>query len=164
MKITENKIMLDGIEYMVEYQESDSFEELDYSLCEQVYGICLCDEKMVIGYRGKKRTWGLIGGTIEKGETFEQTLKREIKEESNMEVLKFLPVGYQKVTDTRDNSFIYQLRYVCVVRPYGPFISDPAGSIVEIKLIDPKEYKQYFDWGEIGEKIINRALKLKSKL
>ena len=106
----------------------------------------------------------MIGGTIEPGETFEQTLKREIQEESNMEVLNFMPIGYQKVTDTRDNSFVYQLRYACTTRPYGPFVSDPAGSITEIKLIDPKKYRDYFDWGKIGERIISRALELKPKL
>ncbi|MEK7471174.1 MAG: NUDIX domain-containing protein [Patescibacteria group bacterium] len=107
---------------------------------------------------------GLIGGTIEKGESFEETLKREIQEESNMEVLSFLPVGYQKVIDTRDNSFVYQLRYVCTARPYGEFSSDPAEHVTEIKLIDPKDYKQYFDWGEIGERIIRRAEELLAKL
>ncbi|MCX6712062.1 MAG: NUDIX hydrolase [Candidatus Vogelbacteria bacterium] len=106
----------------------------------------------------------MIGGTIEVGETFEQTLKREIQEESNMAVLKALPIGYQKVIDTRDDSYIYQLRYACLVKPLGPFVSDPAGSVTEVKLIDPVEYKQYFDWGKIGERIIERALELKSKL
>jgi len=153
-----------GVEYIFEYSDADSFDHLEYSLCRQTYAVCICDGKMVIGYGGDKQSWGLIGGTIEKGETFEQTLKREIQEESNMEVLKFLPVGYQKVTDTRDNSFIYQLRYVCTARPYGPFVSDPAGGVTEIKLIDPKDYRQYFDWGKIGERIISRALELKGKI
>ncbi len=164
MKITEKNTMYEGNEYICEYEDVDSFDNLDYSFCKQTYAVCLCDGKMVIAYRGKKKKWGLIGGHIEKGETFEQTLKREIKEESNMEVLKFLPVGYQKATDTRDNSFVYQLRYVCIVRPYGPFVSDPDGSIVEIKLIDPKDYKKYFDWGKIADRIIERALELKDKL
>ena len=106
----------------------------------------------------------MVGGSIENGETFEQTLKREIQEESNMEVLNQIPIGYQKMTDTRDGSFVYQLRYACLVRPYGPFIADPADSIIEIKLIDPINYKQYFDWGQIGERIIARALELKGDL
>jgi len=153
-----------GAEYILEYFDADSFDELDYSLCKQTYAVCFVEEKIVIVFKKSKQMWGLVGGSIEKGETLEQTLKREIQEESNMEVLSFLPVGYQKVTDTRDNSFIYQLRYVCTARPYGPFISDPAGSITEIRLIDPKDYKQYFDWGEIGERIITQALKFKNQL
>ena len=81
-----------------------------------------------------------------------------------MEVFSQIPIGYQKVTDTRDGSFIYQLRYAALVKPYGPFIEDPAGGVTEIKLIDPKDYKKYFNWGEIGERIISRALELKEKL
>ncbi len=165
MYIKENYKGRSGVEYIFEYSDVDSFDDLDYNLCRQAYGVCFCGDKLVIGFGGKKKDWGLIGGTIEEGETFEQTLKREIQEESNMEVLRFAPIGYQKVTDTRDGSFIYQLRYVCIVRPYGPFVSDPAGgSITEIKLIDPKDSKKYFDWGKIGDRIGERALEFKGKL
>lgn len=153
-----------GVKYIFEYSDTDSFTELDLSKCQQVYGVCFLDDNMVIGYGGKKNNWGLIGGTIESGETFEETLKHEVQEESNMEVLSARPIGYQKVIDTRDNSFVYQLRYVCLVQSLGPFISDPADSITEIKLIHPANYKQYFDWGKIGERIIQRALILKENL
>lgn len=47
---------------------------------------------------------------------------------------------------------------MCVVKPMGDFLADPAGSVTEIKLIDPKEYRNYFDWGEIGDNIIQRAI------
>ncbi|MDD5711052.1 MAG: NUDIX domain-containing protein [Candidatus Colwellbacteria bacterium] len=154
-----------GVEYLLEYVDADSFDNLNPALCTQVYGICFYGEQMVIGYGGQKENWGLIGGTIEKGETFEQTLKREIQEESNMEVLSFAPIGYQKVTVKGEQSSIYQLRYACIIQPYGPFVADPdGGSIQEIKLIDPANFKRYFDWGEIGERIITRALELKNKL
>lgn len=164
MKIESKELIYEGVKYFVEYSDSDSFDDLDKSKCTQTYGVCFCDDKIVVAHNGHKGTWGLVGGTIEKGETFEQTLKREIQEESNTEVLYFKPIGYQKVTDTRDNSEIYQLRFLCIVRPYGPFVGDPAGAVTDIKLIDPKDYKQYFDWGEIGERIIERALELKEKL
>jgi len=162
MTISEKYIGKSGVEYLFEYSDADSFDQLDYSQCRQTYGVCFYDNKMVIGYGGQKANWGLIDGTIESGEIFEQTLKREIQEESNMEVLSAIPIGYQKMTNTQDGSFVYQLRYACSVRPHGPFISDPAGSITEIKLIDPTEYKKYFDWGEIGERIITRAIELRN--
>ena len=164
MNLTNNYKGHSGVEYIFEYSDADSFDELDKTKCTQTYGVCFCDGKMVIGYEGQKQSWGLIGGTVEKGETFEETLRRELKEESNMEVLSFLPLGYQKVTDTRDGSFVYQLRYVCKTTPFGPFVSDPADAITEIKLIDPKDYKQYFDWGNIGNRIIERALELLHRL
>jgi 8-oxo-dGTP pyrophosphatase MutT (NUDIX family) len=162
--ITSKYIGHSGVECIFEYVDADSFDDLEYSKCKQTYAVCFCDEKIAIVYQGDKNTWGLVGGSIEKGETFEQTLKREIMEESNMEVINFLPIGYQKVTDTRDNDYIYQLRYVCTAKQNGVFVSDPAGAITEIKLIDIKNYKQYFDWGAIGDQIMERALELKPKL
>lgn len=158
MIITENHHGRSGVDYIVEYHDVDDFNSLDKSKCTQTYGVCFYGDKMVIGFGGKKKDWGLIGGTIEPGETFEETLHREIQEESNMKILKSTPIGYQKVTDTRDGSVIYQLRYACVVEPFGLFVSDPAGGVTEIKLIDPKDVKRYFDWGKIGERIIGRAL------
>jgi hypothetical protein len=35
----------------------------------------------------------------------------------------------------------YQLRYFCIVEPYGPFVSDPAGKVTEVLEVDPREYK-----------------------
>jgi len=44
-----------GVDYIFEYQDSDSFDNLDYSKCRQVYGICFMDDdKMIIGFDGKK--------------------------------------------------------------------------------------------------------------
>lgn len=111
-------------------------------------------------FGGIGKSWGLVGGRIEEGETFEQTLRREVQEESNMKIVPFKPIGYQKVIDIKDKSFIYQLRYACVVEPFGEFVSDPTNTIDEIKLIDPLEYKKYFDWGEIGERIITRGIQI----
>jgi hypothetical protein len=161
-KVINSSMTIAGKTSKVIYHDMDSFESVDPTKTTQAYGVCFYGDKMVIGFGGKKKSWGLIGGTIEKGETFEETLKREIIEESNMEVLKCLPIGYQEVIKT--DSYKIQLRYVCKIRPLGPFIEDPDESITEIKLIDPNTYKKYFDWGEVGERIIERALELKSTL
>ncbi len=164
MKITDKYIGLAGVEYIFEYEDMDSFDSLPLEECRQCYGVCFYGDQMAIVYNSNQQHWGLVGGTIEPGETREETLIREIKEESNMEVLSFQPIGAQKAIDTRDGSFVYQLRYMCIVKPYGEFVSDPGGHVSEVKLIDPKDYKKYFDWKEIGERIISRALELKSQL
>ena len=153
-----------GVEYIFEYHDADDFDALDSSLVRQAYGVLFVGDEIVIGFGGNKKAWGLIGGTIEEGETYVETLHREIQEESNMQVTSERPVGYQKVTDTRDGSHFFQLRYACKGKPYGPFILDPAGGVTEIKLIDPATYKKYFDWGKIGERIIQRALELKDSI
>lgn len=144
---------------VVTYQDTDSFESLDFSKIAQVYAVCLSSKgEMVIVFHGERKDWTLVGGSVEPGESLEDCLKREIQEESNMKVLDFKPVGYQMV-QTGDK-IIYQLRYACHVELYGEFIGDPTEKVIEIKLIDPKDYKQYFDWGEIGERIVERALEI----
>jgi ADP-ribose pyrophosphatase YjhB (NUDIX family) len=164
MKITSSYKGYSGTDYAFEYEDVDSFDFLKDEKCTQCYAVCFYEGKMVIVHNQEKDHWGLVGGSIEEGESFEETLKREIHEESNMEVISYLPVGYQKVTDTRDGTHFFQLRYVCTAKPYGPFVSDPAGTIDKIELINPKDHKKYFDWGEIGDRIIERAGELLTKL
>ncbi|MDP3986432.1 MAG: hypothetical protein Q8P77_03345 [Candidatus Veblenbacteria bacterium] len=45
---------------------------------------------------------------------------------------------------------------------------DPAlhkkGGINAIKLIEPGDYKEYVDWGEIGDRIMARAIEIRSGL
>ena len=53
-----------------------------------------------------------------------------------------------------------QTRSFCIVEPYGDFVSDPDGDITEIKLIDQRDYKQYFDWGKVGDRIMERAIEI----
>ncbi len=154
--------------YLVEYTDVDTFSNLDLALFKQSYGICFVDGKLLIrsgDYGGTEKQWGYIGGRKEPGETPEQTLHREVQEESNMEIISFLPIGVQKVTRQNDGRVWYELRYVCKVRPMGAFVKDGAGGgSTEIKLIDPGDYKKYVDWGEIGDRLIIRALELLPKL
>lgn len=149
--------------YKFRYYELGNYDLLDPDKVKQIYGVCFYQDQIVIVLNGKKRTWGLVGGKPEEGENIQQALEREVQEESNMQVLRWRPVGVQEVTDP-NGSISYQLRVVCKVRPFGDFAADPAGTITEVKLIDPKDYKNYFDWGEIGEKIISRANQLKHRL
>lgn len=143
-----------GKKYSLVWNDCDSFENLPKDKLQQSYGVCFYEDKLVLtkGSGG----WNLVGGHIEKGETPEETLIREVQEETNMKVIKQIPIGYQEVTNP-DGSTNFQLRSFCIVKPIGRFEKDPAGSVTEIKLIDPKDYKKYFDWGKIGERIMERA-------
>ena len=51
-------------------------------------------------------------------------------------------------------------RSMCTVEPFGPFEKDPVGDVTEVKLIDPKDYKEYFNWGAVGERLLERALEV----
>ena len=151
-----------GKKYALEYEDCNDFSILPKELCTQIRSVCFCDGKMVVGLHGD--SWAPIGGTIEIGETPEQTIVREVLEEANMDVLESKPIGYQKVTD-EDGKIEYQLRTWCRVKPRGAFVADPDHGVKEIKFIDPKDYKQYFDWGEVGDRIVKRAMEIeKSKI
>ncbi len=96
------------------------------------------------------------------GESAEDAAIRETKEETNMKVLQYEFIGIQDIFES--NRTISEVRFVCMVETYGPFVSDPDGDITEIKLIDPKDFKQYFDWGKIGDHLMARALELKAEM
>jgi ADP-ribose pyrophosphatase YjhB (NUDIX family) len=155
-----------GVKYLFEYFDADSFEHLPQEEITQCYGIAFVDDKFLVVNNIKNQgMYTPVGGSVESGEHPDQTLIREIKEESNMKVLKFKPIGYQRVVDTsgREKPY-YQLRYICIVEPYGPFVADPAGDVTEVVETDPENYKKYFNWGEIGDRIITRAVELKMEM
>lgn len=83
-------------------------------------------------------------------------------EETNMRVVKQELIGFLDIYEP--DRTIRQVRSVCIVEPYGEFVEDPNNEICEIKLIDPQDYKKYFDWGEIGERIMERAVELRKDL
>lgn len=148
--------------FSYEYRNVESFKELEEEPWRQIYGVCFIGDKLVIIRDGVTNTWMLPGDKPEEGENFEQALRREVKEEANMNILYWEPLGVQHYSDSEDKSY-NQLRAWCIVEPFGEFEKDPGGNTEEIKPIDPKDYRQYFDWGNIGEEMIKRAIELKNK-
>ncbi len=127
-----------------------------------VHAYCFYKDKLVVVYAENKGYWTPPGGRVEPGETAREAVSREVKEEANMKVLKHGFIGYQDIAEPK--GLLSQTRSVCIVEPYGPFIADPDGDITKIELIDPSDYKKYFDWGEIGDHIMERALELKGQI
>jgi len=146
---------------IVYYEDKNPNQDLDGKMLTGVHGFCFCNGKLVIVYAENKKYWTPPGGAIEPGETYEEAIIREIKEETNMKVLRQELIGFQDIYEP--NRTIRQTRSFCIVEPYGDFISDPDGDITEIKLIDPKDLKQYIDWKEIGDRILEKALEMLKK-
>lgn len=166
-KITEPYDGING-RYQFEYEDCDDYSVLPRDEVTQIYAVCyLVDHpgKIIIVGHAHKKTWGLIGGSTEEGETYEQTLKRELHEEGNVNVIDWLPIGYQKITNLDNGDYSYQLRCVAVGKQdEGGFDGDPAGSIDRVEIIDPKDHLEYFDWKQIGQHIFKRAEELKERL
>ena len=145
--------------YRVIYNEDSPLKNLSGKSLNTVHAFCFFRDKLVIVYSLKKGHWAPPGGGIEKGETIEQAVAREAEEETNMRVLRQEIIGYQDVYEP--SSIVRQSLSFCIVEPCGYFIADPDGDITEIKLIDPLEYKRYFDWGPIGKRLMAKALEMK---
>jgi len=140
---------------IIVYIEGGPLVDLGDKILQGVHAFCFYKNKMVLVHHSKS-DWMPPGGGIEPGESYEEAVVREVREETNMKVLRQELIGYQDIYEPE--RVIRQTRSFCLVEPYGDFASDPDGEVTEIKLIDPKDYKQYFDWGEIGERIMKRAL------
>jgi len=136
------------------YEEVDDFSHLPQDKIKSVCAFCYMDNKFLI-VKNEGR-WEPIAGHVEPREKANEALVREVKEESNMRILKFFPVGFQY----HHEEGFYQTRYFCLVEPYGPFISDPDGDVTEIKLIESEEFLTYINWKGTSTLIKEKCLKI----
>jgi ADP-ribose pyrophosphatase YjhB (NUDIX family) len=147
----------------VMYRDIDSDLDIKDKKISGVHAYCFYEDNLVVVYADSKGYWTPPGGGVEAGESARDAVIREVKEETNMRVLKQRFIGFQEISEL--GSIVNQTRSVCIVEPYGPFVADPdGGEITEIKLTDPKDYKKYFDWGEIGDHLMERALEIKTQM
>lgn len=149
-----------GQTLVVHYREGDPYHDVADKHFACVHAFCFYGDKLVIVLH-KESGWVPPGGGIEPGETYEEAVVREIAEETNMRVLHQRLIGYQDVQEP--GRIVRQTRSFCVVEPIGDFIedADPEGDISANKHIDPTTYKEYFNWGEIGEHIMIEAQRYK---
>ncbi len=145
------------------YRDIDNDADLEGHNIHSVHAFCFYGDKLVLVYADSKGRWSPPGGGVEPGETAHEAVVREVKEETNMKVLKHRFVGFQQTFEPK--MIVKQTRSVCIVEPYGAFIADSGdGEITKIDFIDPKDYKKYFDWGNVGEHVMERVMKLKAEM
>lgn len=127
----------------------------------QVYGICLDSENKILIIKDKR--WQIPGGTPEEGESFTETLKRELIEEAQVEVGELMPLGVQEVQypnnpDKNQGDLFYQYRYIARIKKIDPMQADPAtGRVYERKFVPFNEIDEYVKWGGVGVEMFKDA-------
>lgn len=135
----------------------------------QVYAVCFISptEVLLISENNK---WKIPGGTPEKGEKVLETLKRELKEEADIEIEKAIPIGIQKVEypnnpNKTEGELYYQLRYICKISKVLPQTPDPDKGVIHPReFVTPETVLDRVKWGEAGTAMFIEAFKNSGKL
>ena len=98
----------------------------------------------------------LPGGGVKPHESIFQTINREAREELNMTVTSWFPLGYQKVYDDQGNEGL-QLRVYAELEKLGEFTNDPDGSVIGYELINIEKLNDYIHYGEIGDFLVKQT-------
>ncbi len=100
------------------------------------------DKKILLAKRGTavfKGYWALPGGKVDSGETIEQAVVREVREETGLHVRIVRKIGDYREIGVQDG-IMYNYYATCfLVKPIGGRIRRQKKEIEEIKLVDLKE-------------------------
>ncbi len=118
----------------------------------QIYAVGKINDQVPIVKYNKKGfvSFNLPGGGTEPGESYEETLRRELLEELNMRVLDFEPIGYQ-INVAPDGEKHYQLRVFANLEKVGDFKEDVGGSVIGYELENIQNLNNRINWGEVGD-------------
>ncbi len=134
-----------------------------YSPIRQCYGIIFNDKnEILIGRRVGSKSWTIPGGTPEGNETCLETLKRELIEEVDVEVVEAKELGVQKAFEPgHEEEAVYQVRYVVTKFNLLDQTPDPDGdNMWERKFVPMNKITEYIKWGKTGEAMFKDAISL----
>lgn len=146
-----------GTVHDLELYKADSADGLNP--VKQVQAVPFTDSEHILLYKHIDGYYGLPGGSIEPGESFEKALKREVFEESGAEVIDCGLIGYVKDMQVEPlGETKYQLRYWAKVKLLDSPINDPAGKAIEREIVPIDEVITKLNWGERWKILLQLAL------
>lgn len=100
------------------------------------------NDKLLVMYRNKygSEYFTLIGGRSTEGESLEQTLVREIKEETGLVITKARPVFYEQHPEPYNQQYIY----LCEVAPHHDVAIEEASEEATLNKLDANIHKPYW--------------------
>jgi 8-oxo-dGTP diphosphatase len=105
------------------------------------------DDRILLAERGKeplKGYWSLPGGVVEVGETLEQAIRREVREETNLEIeiVNVLEI-FERIMRDHDGRPEYHyvlIDYLCRATTGDP---EPADDVAKVEWVRRKELSGY---------------------
>ena len=128
----------------------------------QALGICFTHDSQIVLVTWNDTDWTLPGGTIEPGETLEQTLTREVWEEACARVRACAYIGCQRIEHLDDDRpAYYQTRFWARV-DLEPFVA--AHEMTARVLVSPDQFRDTLFWGRerTAALILERGLRIQA--
>ncbi|HCC68017.1 TPA: hypothetical protein DEP90_02300 [Patescibacteria group bacterium] len=122
------------------------------------------DKTKIMLCHHKRAGWLLPGGTTEEGESVDDTLRRELIEEGNVEIYidKKVPFYFQRAfVKDKTGKWIFkgnQIRYVGLLKEDNIFVKDPDGGIIAVDWFNIGELEKHLQWGKTGDMIEEHLL------
>jgi 8-oxo-dGTP diphosphatase len=111
----------------------------------QALGICFTGDHRIVLVTWNGADWSLPGGSPEPGETLEQALVREVREEACARVISSRYIGCQRVEELdRARPTYYQARFWARVE-LDEF--QPDHEMIARRLVAPNEFRASLFWG-----------------
>jgi ADP-ribose pyrophosphatase YjhB (NUDIX family) len=111
----------------------------------QALGICFTGDRRIVLVTWNGADWSLPGGSLERGETLEQALVREVREEACARVVSSRYIGCQRVEELDgDRLAYYQTRFWARVE-LDEF--RPEHEMTARRLVAPEEFRATLFWG-----------------
>lgn len=139
-----------GVVYRLEFFEIDNKNDIPDLPWEQIYAIGNFNNSVPV-VRYQSQNDNLPGGHVEKGESLEDALRRELKEELNMSLIEWQPLGYQKNSSEDGKEVSYQFRAYASLERDGDFVGDTGGLVTGYDLVPIGQLNDRIKWGQLGK-------------